>query len=163
MKIEDVVTYCEGRFVCQDGYYGRLTNGSTGCEYATLRWVWHGPDPENAAERYLTAQAINTFAAIADKLKKAGFKKPQLFWRFAVGHRFSLEVVPEGTSLRTRVFVEGCNDYGMYHDKRVENRWLKVVVDNSKPAMSLLSLKDPEVLEAHIEYAVTMQPPKDIA
>ena len=144
MKVNDVIEYAEFRFNCQMGDYGKYADMSgKRMEYVCLERDIQASTTEQGHmidQHVLCCSLVNQLGHIADKLARAGFAHPALYWRYAP--KVVFEHSDSGrTWIRTRVYIENCNDYGQYV-KKFAPTILRLAVDNV-PVKPLLTLQDP--------------------
>jgi hypothetical protein len=143
VKLPDLIDFVEGTFTCQTGYPGRyadINNPLT--EYATLT---HTFDPnlsafgysnqDDRAEHELVCKMIASFNVIRSKMPKAF--KPKLWWRLE--HKADISKNEWHVSrLYTRVYIEGCRDYGLARTEGWGTSHLvRLVVDNAPKVLQL--------------------------
>lgn len=149
MKLIDAIDTLEHRFLCRLGYPGPTVSGNPDDErrYVMMRMaysiadaVWGQPTLE-IIEHVLVSKTIATLTLIADKMHRAGNKRPHLHYRWHDKLRLHMEP-GEVNCIRARLYIDGCQDYGIHHVKPQDvDLWApspcKLVIDNTRNKLML--------------------------
>ena len=126
---QDAIYYIEQRFNCKRGYPAKSTDREGLQKYVTL--VARGKDGTRGS------MLINAMSDIADHMKWMVTGRPVLHWRYTT--KVDDYARYEQNMLVTRIYIEGCDDYGRLRD----DTWVPVYpyLAYSKPAQALIELK----------------------
>ncbi len=145
MITRDVIACLEDWFDCRMGFPGATINGSFGQQrYHTMSCKMEPAiDVDSVTEHLLSCAMINTFEWIKRSMQSQ--HKAALYWRYQ--DKILYERYDAGQQLMTRVYIDGCTDYGPYDItdavKRSLPSYLRVRVDNTQtePRESVMLLE----------------------
>lgn len=148
MNLVSALESIENTFECVQGEYWPWADRNREKPYVTLEWVRYltGEVVEESHsanhEQILANHVISTFDWLRGTQSHLGLRKPKLYWRMQ--ERVDFEPVTSRLDIaagvmRTRIYIDGCQDYGM---RRVKDKptHLKLVWERDKQ----LALPAPE-------------------
>jgi len=162
VNLADVITFAEATFNAKIGYPGKYADGHPGMQnipgkvdlpragtrkYVTLIHTHRLPiqdygqygDYTMIPEHKLACELINVLDTIRGAMGRHN-PKPDLYWRNIEKVSYYKDIDTQLMTMRARLHIDGCRYYG--HSKiDVEPRgYMKLVVDNARPNVPLLSL-----------------------
>lgn len=147
MNTQDVIDFAEGTFNCKMGYPSIYADGChvRGTKrYVILETKYQSYGALRQSEVIAEHSLASAIITSLDRSRSKIGRKTNLYWRYIekVSHRRDARTFEH--VMRARLFIDECEDYGIYSTYDHPNT-LKIVVDNV-PNKALLGFRSDDVV-----------------